>query len=588
MPTDTSSENVGNALHTVFEDFVYHVCRIPNWVQAAFQDAPEVTMHVHDVVDQAHEEYESLMAQVMTEFPRPGNELTRPYEVVQGNLLKHFETYVLDVLPKKACDKRRQWGECVVLFTKRGTSTLRRLIGEDAEKHPWRVSAIWTPEQNWTVTPIGKYKNRRQEKVPDGAEVLMSIFFQEAEEAFRVQSELRQQLHRPTLRTSNDVSEVFSPPRVVVQAPRYGLSPGISLDLTVSDEYGRPWDLSDHPTRERVIKLVEAEKPMLIIGSPPCTMFSQLQSLVKHMTDEHIWNQRMEQAVEHLRFCMFLYLKQVKDGRYFLHEHPSGASSWYDGAVQEVLAHPGVIHVQSHMCRFGMTTSVPCSEERKLVLKPTGFMTNSPEVARMLDRRCSNKEGTETHDHGSLIGGGRARAAQGYPPQLCSAILKGLRNQLKADGVFYGPIDMREPEGSFPVDEGADIEPEEAEEANPPEVVPPPENEPQDEYDVPIGDDVPNSEQQRLLRTIHINLGHPSKPDFCRALRHGKCRPGAIEWVKKHFRCPECETSKRAGIRRPATIARSYRFNHVVGADLVFLEDPEAPGQKMAWLNVVC
>ena len=92
---------------------------------------------------------------------------------------------------------------------------------------------------------------------------------------------------------------------------------------------------------------------------------------------------------------------------------------------------------------------------------------------------------------------------------------------------------MREPEGSFPADEGADIEPEVAEEANPPEVVPPPENEPQDEYDVPIGDDVPNSEQQRLLRTIHINLGHPSKPDFCRALRHGKCRPGAIEWVKK-------------------------------------------------------
>ena len=78
-------------------------------------------------------------------------------------------------------------------------------------------------------------------------------------------------------------------------------------------------------------------------------------------------------------------------------------------------------------------------------------------------------------------------------------------------------------------------EPEAAEEANPPEVVPPPENEPQDEYDVPVGDDVPNSEQQRLLRTIHINLGHPSKPDFCRALRHGKCRPGAIEWVKKHL-----------------------------------------------------
>ena len=41
----------------------------------------------------------------------------------------------------------------------------------------------------------------------------------------------------------NDVSEVYSPPRVIAMAARMGLKPGFALDLTVVDpDDGRPWD----------------------------------------------------------------------------------------------------------------------------------------------------------------------------------------------------------------------------------------------------------------------------------------------------------------------------------------------------------
>ena len=47
-----------------------------------------------------------------------------------------------------------------------------------------------------------------------------------------------------TGKSANDVSEVFSPPRVTEVAEATGLRPGWALDLTINKEDGTPWDLS--------------------------------------------------------------------------------------------------------------------------------------------------------------------------------------------------------------------------------------------------------------------------------------------------------------------------------------------------------
>ena len=76
------------------------------------------------------------------------------------------------------------------------------------------------------------------------------------------------------------------------------------------------------------------------------------------------------------------------------------------------------------MCRFGMDSHVREKDgERRLVKKPTGFMTSARCLASQLDVRCDGG-----HEHVHLVGG-RASAAQVYPPELCKAILRGIVRQ---------------------------------------------------------------------------------------------------------------------------------------------------------------
>eukprot|EP00973_Karenia_brevis_P068755 9559104-Karenia_brevis.AAC.1 len=59
-------------------------------------------------------------------------------------------------------------------------------------------------------------------------------------------------------------------------------------------------------------------------------------------------------------------------------------------------------------------------------------MTNSPAVANQLAKRCSNKVPGPKHRHVCLING-RAKKAQVYPPELCKAICKGIKDQKEWD-----------------------------------------------------------------------------------------------------------------------------------------------------------
>ena len=80
----------------------------------------------------------------------------------------------------------------------------------------------------------------------------------------------------------NIVSEIYSPPRVTDAArrnPSLGIRPGFALDLTTSDDEGRPWDFDDPSQRAKAKALVLEKKPQLLIGSPMCTAFSCLQAL---------------------------------------------------------------------------------------------------------------------------------------------------------------------------------------------------------------------------------------------------------------------------------------------------------------------
>ena len=73
------------------------------------------------------------------------------------------------------------------------------------------------------------------------------------------------------------VAEVYAAPNVTAAAgrlPKYGMMPGLALDITVDDDTGQPYDFSVKAQRDKAEALIDARQPVLLIGSPMCTAFS--------------------------------------------------------------------------------------------------------------------------------------------------------------------------------------------------------------------------------------------------------------------------------------------------------------------------
>ena len=109
-----------------------------------------------------------------------------------------------------------------------------------------------------------------------------------------------------------DITEAFSPPRVMIQGERLGLRAGSSMDLLT----GWNFELKAERERERAIQRIEEEEPMLVIGSPPCPYISTLQELNKfNQRYNEDWlarfNDNLSKATEHIKFCIKLYRMQM-------------------------------------------------------------------------------------------------------------------------------------------------------------------------------------------------------------------------------------------------------------------------------------
>ena len=111
-----------------------------------------------------------------------------------------------------------------------------------------------------------------------------------------------------------------------------------------------------------------------------------------------------------MEFCVKLYKIQAEQGRYFLHEHPAGATSLKNERVKELMSMPGVEKVIGHMCAFGMVQED--EHGPGLIKKPAAYMGNCPLLLKRLAKKCSGD-----HRH-ILLMGGRAKRAEIYPDEL--------------------------------------------------------------------------------------------------------------------------------------------------------------------------
>ena len=211
-----------------------------------------------------------------------------------------------------------------------------------------------------------------------------------------------------------DFAELFCPGRFAAAAGAFHLTPGSAFDLRTG------WDLTEVSGQAECWKALERELPAVVIGSPPCAPFSALQSL-NPKSDE--WREAMQKGWNHLTFCAAVYRWQSEHDRGFLHEHPWSASSWKTPMISDTMKLPGTRVVRGDQCMFGQSAWHHNEHGwcRRHARKRTGWLTNVPELAEILDVECD-----ASHEHASMIGG-TAKPTERYPPELVASILKGIR-----------------------------------------------------------------------------------------------------------------------------------------------------------------
>ena len=245
------------------------------------------------------------------------------------------------------------------------------------------------------------------------------------ESLLKIDAQLEQTMARRLI-ANMQMADIYSPPRVTQVAREIGLRAGWSLDLTTPDADGKAWDFNSIEMRNRAIRKVLTDKPLLLIGSPMCTVYSAMNNVNHARMDPDVVKERFRYARKHLEFSTKLYKISADSGHYFLHEHPQGASSWEERCIKELVEKQGVMKVVGDQCMYGLKS------DGGLARKRTGFLTNAVCIAQQLNKRCPNTSGYTVHQH-VIFEGGRTKRAQVYPRELCKAICIGLQKQMQAD-----------------------------------------------------------------------------------------------------------------------------------------------------------
>ncbi|CAK8990637.1 unnamed protein product [Durusdinium trenchii] len=428
------------------------------------------------------------------------------------------------------------------------------------------------------------------------------------------------------------IGEVYSPPRCTKEARKQGFKASIAMDLSTG------WDFREPKDRRRALQCIAEKRPAVLVLSPPCTAFSRLRALTSFKRREADVRKELEEAMTHMRFCISLCKLQQKQGRGFILEQPRDATSWTMPEMVSLLEEPEVYRLCLDLCQFGLrATKGPY--QGQLVKKPTALISNIPELAKHVEKKCD-----KSHAHGQLLGGAAKPAAE-YTPSFVQAILNGVKEVLglkvstptsksasTSHWVTYGrtlgaaarnyatdQVELEEEvflayqsfghRSSFPVNVEEDVDMEDVlgEEAPRPE-------EPE-EHDAVSAvrrelrglqdnpgfakamqevetfedmNDEPNTlapQLRREVHRVHRNIGHPGKEIFLRALKNAGVRDEILQWTKAHFRCPTCEARTRPSPARPGHLLRALEFNQVVGADLCFAD---LFNEQVILLNVLC
>ena len=123
------------------------------------------------------------------------------------------------------------------------------------------------------------------------------------------------------------VSEVYNPERFKEECETVGMTFGQAFDLQVMKPEGGYWDFAQEADRDLCRAMLGETRPVLLIGSPMCRMFSNQMRLNRRHYSNEVWEKMMGDTRVHLEFVVSLYTAQHDEGRFWYHERPDKATS---------------------------------------------------------------------------------------------------------------------------------------------------------------------------------------------------------------------------------------------------------------------
>lgn len=341
------------------------------------------------------------------------------------------------------------------------------------------------------------------------------------------------------------VAELFSPPRFAKEAEQQGLR-GISFDIK------NGFDLLNTQTQREVDRILDEEKPALLVVCPECKHWGGWYRLNEHKlpTWKRVWNRKV--AEKQVDFCIAQVKKQLKRGGRAIFEHPWSSNVWRYPPMVKLLN--SMFLCKTNMCAYGLKnpdTGLP-------IQKATGLAVTHEDMVDMV-KTCPGHP--EHHTIAGKLESGQLVSdyTSAYTKAFCKHWLSSIHNPC----LLCEPSDMQDVFSTFSASELMSSGLSEvlaAEQASPEQI-------------------------QSSLKKLHNDLGHPTNTDLVRVLTNAGGSKEAIA-AARNFHCEICVQRQRPTPVIPASAHQILDFGHRVGLDVKIL-----PGwrtnQRVKCLNII-
>ena len=338
------------------------------------------------------------------------------------------------------------------------------------------------------------------------------------------------------------IIELFSPRRFADLAELFGMVSRGSFDLSDG------WNFNVRAQRLHAEETVKCVDPDLLTMCPPCGPLSRMQNLTPDHQRVNLpqHQKEIEQAKMMVIWCLRGAERQIQQGHDYLFESAQTSGAWQLPEMRNFVAKHNPYMIDVSACAVGMRDP----ESKLLYGKKWRFITGSRMIALALEKlHCDGKHMHQPVE-GSSKGMMRTIRTQVYPQKLLKAILGAyaVSESVSCDCLAISQATIQDTEKTLKGENRRKVE--------------------------------------LAIKKLHVNLGHASRDDMMRILKHHQAAAEVLELVKG-FECSICQARVAPKAVKDSAPPRDMAPLRYIGLDVKQLPSWKK-GEKIKALNIVC